>query len=232
MVNDLGIGLRGNQLKEYLKTIQLTAIQKEVLIGTLLGDASFSLSNGTPKYCLKFEQGKQHEAYVYHLFHIFKPIVGTGPSERTINRRKFQEGTEKPRFAVWFRTYQFTPLIFYYNLFYEQTFDPTNPKFVISKKKIVPKNIGKFLTPRAIAYWFMDDGSYENKTGMFHTQGFTKSESQLLCDTLLEKYGIEAGVTKDRDKYKIRVKTSSAKAFRELIKDYVIPVFQYKLMNI
>lgn len=232
MVNDLGIGLRGNKLKEYLKTIQLTAIQKEVLIGTLLGDASFSLSNGTPKYCLKFEQGKQHEAYVYHLFHIFKPIVGTGPSERTINRRKVQEGTEKPRFAVWFRTYQFTPLIFYYNLFYEQTFDPTNPKFVISKKKIVPKNIGKFLTPRAIAYWFMDDGSYENKTGMFHTQGFTKSESQLLCDTLLEKYGIEAGVNKDRGKYKIRVKTSSAKAFRELIKDYVIPVFQYKLMNI
>jgi hypothetical protein len=232
MVNDLGIGLRGNKLKEYLKTIQLTAIQKEVLIGTLLGDASFSLSNGTPKYCLKFEQGKQHEAYVYHLFHIFKPIVGTGPSERTINRRKVQEGTEKPRFAVWFRTYQFTPLIFYYNLFYEQTFDPTNPKFVISKKKIVPKNIGKFLTPRAIAYWFMDDGSYEdqsNRTYLLNTQGFTVKESQMLCDILLEKYGIEANTNYDGRFKRIRILTASAPIFLELIKGYVIPAFHYKL---
>nr|YP_764366.1 putative site-specific DNA endonuclease [Stigeoclonium helveticum]ABF60216.1 putative site-specific DNA endonuclease [Stigeoclonium helveticum] len=234
-----GRGLRGNKLKEYLKTIQLTDIQRDVLIGTLLGDASFSLENRKPKYSVKFEQGqsdpkygKNHADYINHLFEIFKPLVGTWPVERLVNKKNAELGTEKPRYSLWFRTYQHNSLIFYYNLFYKQEFDPKNSNIVISKVKIVPKNIGKFLTPRAIAYWFMDDGSYEdqtNRTYLFNTQGFTKQESQMLCDILLEKYGIEANTNYDGKSKRIRVKTASAPILRDLIKDYVIPAFYYKL---
>lgn len=225
-----GLGLRGNKLKAHLKSIKLTDLQREVLVGTLLGDATFCLENNRPKYSVKFEQGKKNEAYVLHLFKVFEPFVGTGPVERVINKNKAP--AEELRYAVWFQTYQHESLIFYYNLFYKQELDPTNPNIVLNKIKIVPKNIGKFLTPRAIAYWFMDDGSYEdqtNRTYLFNTQGFSKKESQLLCDILLEKYHIEARTNYDKGFKRIRVLTSSAPILRDLIKDYVIPEFHYKL---
>jgi LAGLIDADG DNA endonuclease family len=227
-----GRGLRGTKLNAYLETIKLTELQREVLIGTLLGDATFSLANRKPKYSVKFEQGKMHEVYVHHLLEIFKPFVGTWPVERLINKEKAEKGLETPRYSMWFRTYQHKSLIFYYNLFYKQELDLTNPKIVLNKIKIVPKNIDKFLTPRAIAYWFMDDGSYENKTCMFNTQSFTPEDSQLLCNVLLNKYGIEAKLSNNKEKKRIRIKTCSAPALRKLIEPYVLPHFHYKLINI
>ena len=49
----------------------------------------------------------------------------------------------------------------------------------------------KRLTPRAIAYWLMDDGSFSNNTVIFCTNGFTVLEVNLLREVLLEKYGIQ-----------------------------------------
>nr|QJE70575.1 putative site-specific DNA endonuclease [Stigeoclonium sp. HB201635] len=225
-----GLGLRGNAFKAHLKTIELTSLQREVLVGTLLGDASFSLDKKRPKYSVKFEQGKKNEAYVLHLFKIFKPFVGTGPVEREINKNRAP--SEEVRYAVWFRTYQHDSLKYYYHSFYKQVLDPKNPKLVLKKTKIVPKNIGKLLTPRAIAYWFMDDGSYENQTCMLNTQGFEEKESQLLCDILLEKYGIEAALSNNKGKKRIRIRTCSATVFRNLVEPYVIPHFRYRLINL
>jgi LAGLIDADG DNA endonuclease family len=225
-----GLGLRGNALKAHLKTIELTSLQREVLVGTLLGDASFSLAKKKPNYSVKFEQGKKNEAYVLHLFRIFKPFVGTGPVERVINKNKAP--VEKLRYAVWFRTYQHDSLKYYYHAFYKQVLDPKNPDLVLEKTKIVPKNIGKLLTPRAMAYWFMDDGSYEdqtNRTYLFNTQGFSIKDSEFLCDILLEKYNIKARTNYDKGLKRIRVLTESAPILLALIKDYVIPEFQYKL---
>jgi LAGLIDADG DNA endonuclease family len=225
-----GLGLRGNALKAHLETVELTSLQREVLVGTLLGDASFSLDKNRPKYSVKFEQGKKNEAYVLHLFKIFKPFVGTGPVERVINKNK--ASAEKVRSAVWFRTYQHDSLKYYYHAFYKQVLDPKNPNRVLTKTKVVPKNISKLLTPRAIAYWFMDDGSYEdqtNRTYLFNTQGFTPKDSQLLCNILLEQYNIEARTNYDQGLKRIRVLTESAPILRDLIKDYVISEFQYKL---
>ena len=48
--------LRGHALSEYKKTIKLNPMQKEVLIGTLLGDACLYLQYGKPKLSVKFEQ--------------------------------------------------------------------------------------------------------------------------------------------------------------------------------
>lgn len=225
-------GVRGNKLLAYLKTLKLSDLQKEVLVGTLLGDATFSLNKGKPKYSVKFEQGKVHGDYVHHLFNIFEPYVGTYPVERLVNQTKVNQKLEPPRYSVWFRTYQHDSLIFYYNLFYEQEFSVENPNIVVQKKKIVPKNIGKFLTPRVIAYWFMDDGSYEdqtNRTYLFNTQSFTETESQLLCNVLFDKYGIEARTNYDKKFQRIRVLAQSAPILCDLIKDYVIPEFHYKL---
>jgi hypothetical protein len=156
--------LRGRQLENYKKSLVLTDFQKDVIIGTLLGDSSMSIRSGKPHYSIKFEQGEMHKEYIFHLYEIFKAYVGSPPTYRYIDKAQTRK-------AWWFRTYRHEHFAFYYHLFYHTT---QNGK----KIKIVPENIKEFLTPVAVAYWFMDDGTFTHKRNakeiyyLFSTHGF------------------------------------------------------------
>lgn len=211
--------LRGKELEYYKKVLQLTDVQKEVLIGTLLGDASMSLRDGRPHYSVKFEQGAANAAYIEHLYQIFEQFTGSPPKYRFIDN-------EQKRRALWFRTYRHDQLIFYWNLFYR-----TSKTSKVRKVKIVPINISKFLTPRAVAYWFMDDGNLTSNFRSFvlNTQGFEKHESKILCEVLRKNFNIIASVNKDKEKWRIYIWQESAETFRTLVKPYVLDCFAYKL---
>lgn len=97
--------------------------------------------------------------------------------------------------------------------------------------KIIPKNIKEYLTPFALAIWFMDDGSRINNTVRIATNNFTYVEIQFLCDVLYEKFNIKATVNKNgKDKgYIIYIKRESYLIFYNLIKPYILPSMLYKL---
>ena len=101
------------------------------------------------------------------------------------------------------------------------------------KRKIVSKTICKLLTPRVLAYWFMDrdDGSQtsDNKTYYLNTQGFYKHESEMLCELLKDKFGITASVHKDKKGWRIYIWCESSETFRTLVEPYVISCFDYRL---
>ena len=73
--------LKGNSnaLREYKQTITLNPVQREVLVGTLLGDASIPLRRGKPVLCVKFIQTIARSEYIWHLYEIFSNFVGTPP---------------------------------------------------------------------------------------------------------------------------------------------------------
>lgn len=204
--------LRGKELEIYKQSLKLTDVQREIIIGTLLGDASMSLRKGMPCYSIKFEQSEEHADYIYHLYEIFEPFTGTPPALRWIDRNH-------TRRAVWFRTYRHDSLIFYWNLFYA------------GERKSLPKNIAKFLTPRVLAYWFMDDGNQtsDHKSYNINTQGFEKHESEKLCEILKEKFNITASINKDKDSWRIYIWRESAETFRTLVEPYVLSCFDYRL---
>ena len=58
----------GNALREYKKTITLNQMQKEVIVGTLLGDASMPLDRGKPKLHVEFQQTIARGLYIWHLY--------------------------------------------------------------------------------------------------------------------------------------------------------------------
>jgi hypothetical protein len=63
--------LRGHALnlyKEALKKKGLTQIQKDILIGTLLGDASMQAMKGNEQSNVKFEQQIKQADYINHLY--------------------------------------------------------------------------------------------------------------------------------------------------------------------
>lgn len=211
--------LKGKALIKYKQSLTISPCQKDILIGTLLGDASMRLSQGKPVYAIKFEQGIQHKEYIEHLYEVFEPYCGTIPKERFIDK-------EKTRKSIGFTTYRHKNFIFYYNYFYE----------IQENKgvKVIRKDIHKFLTPKAVAYWFMDDGTYHidnygNRSYLFSTQGFQKVECQRLCDALKLNFNIDANVHKDRKKWRIYVRQLSSQKLLDLIKPFIHPNFQYKI---
>ena len=62
----------GNALREYKKTITLNQMQKEVIVGTLLGDACIPLK----RLRVQFAQTIARAEYIQHLYDIFHNPVG------------------------------------------------------------------------------------------------------------------------------------------------------------
>lgn len=144
--------LRGNILETYKNTLTLTQEQKEILIGSLLGDGFIIFHRETkqPTYGFCLAQTWYAVDYVEHVYQIFKPFVGTPPKKNLIGGIK--PDLPKP-YEIRFKTYIHNEFKYYYDLFY--------PKVKDSNKRLkrVPKNIGELLTARYLGYWFMDDGT-------------------------------------------------------------------------
>ena len=210
-------GLRGADLISYKKSLILNQEQKEVIIGTLLGDSSIRTSKSN--YCIKFEQKFTQADYLTHLYNIFEPFVGTGPKMRVI-RNSFHKDYGV---SCWFRTYAHIQFKYYENRFYK-----TDEKG--KRRKIVPRNIHQMLTPRALAYWFMDDGSFSfwGTVYCLNTQGFTLSEQKNLVKALKSNFNLNFNVIKDRIYYRLALQEQDNNNFKHLIQPYLLPSFQYK----
>jgi hypothetical protein len=133
-------GLMGHALDRYKEGLVLTDIQKDILVGTLLGDASMQAMKDNEQSNVKFEQKIGQKDYVNHLFEQFHEWVGTPPSVRDI-----KGGGATDRQSIWFRTYRHPAFTEYKKLFYRV--DDSGKQY-----KIVPENISELLTPRALAY--------------------------------------------------------------------------------
>lgn len=210
-------GLRGDQLITYKEKLTLTLVQKDIIIGTLLGDASIRASKAA-NYNIKFEQKYTQLEYLKHLYKVFEPYVGTGPRMRVI-RNSFHKDYGV---SCWFRTYSHIHFKYYENRFYK--IDEKG-----KRRKIVPKNIHQMLTPRALAYWFMDDGSSRGLCYQINTQGFTQSEQKILIKALKRNFGLNFDQIKDRSYYRLQLPQRERLVFEKLIRPYIRPTFEYKL---
>lgn len=101
--------------------------------------------------------------------------------------------------------------------------------YINDVKTITQTFLDKIHSPIALAYWFMDDGTYN---GHIATNGFSTQEVDLLVNWMQLKWNIQC--TKQRNQqsttqYVIYIKQSSRKYFEELIFPYIIPSMYYKL---
>jgi len=108
-------------------------------------------------------------------------------------------------------------------------FDKSSNKYI----KIIPHDLEKFLTPLALAIWFMNDGSKLKNSVRIGTNSFTIKEINFLCKVLYEKYNIIAsphsgGVGKGHSIY---IKVDSIPTFIKLINPFLINSMKYKLGN-
>ena len=97
--------------------------------------------------------------------------------------------------------------------------------------KIVPLNIEEYLTPLALAIWFMDDGSRLGPGIRIPTNNFSYKEVEFLCNILFKKYNLIATIhTGGQDKgYVLYIQKQSVPLFISLVKEHMLPSLYYKL---
>jgi hypothetical protein len=101
----------------------------------------------------------------------FYNLSGSGPK---VYIRKPDSRTNKIYSSIQFKTLSYPCLNFFHDLFYND-----------KGRKIIPHNIDKLLTARALAFWICDDGSKNayNQTHLL-TQSYSYDEILLLRNAL------------------------------------------------
>ncbi len=206
--------MRQKLLEEYKKTLKLSAKQKEVLIGLLLGDGHIELSPNGKSARLKVEYSVKNSDYVEFLYEIFKNLVRMKPRTRTV------KGFGKNFDRVGFTTLSLPEFLKFRDLFYR------------GKTKIVPSNMAKLLTNIGLAIWFMDDGSYKSKEckgKLLCTHNFTDNEIALLCQVLDHNFGLRAIPRRQKDGTEIYIRASSYERLKTILSPFMVKSFLYKL---
>lgn len=189
--------------------MNLSKIQKVVLIGTLLGDGYLE-RNGN-NYRLQINHSLKQKDYVDWFYQIFKNLTRSEP--RIIGRNKTNYR---------FRTITTTTFSRYHSLFYPN-----------GRTKIVPNKIKQLLiNPLALAVWFMDDGKRrpDCRGAFLDTICFTKSDQLRLIECLESNFGLEdLRLHWNGDGYHIYIPAKNADFFCSVIRRYIIPSMLYKL---
>lgn len=111
-------------------------------------------------------------------------------------------------------------------------------------KKIVPRDLK--LTPRMLAWWYMDDGSVcigHNRTGgqrrktplekyRLYTNGFTQEDVEFLASLLLSEFGIESKVYSYTMGPFIQMNKENGRKLTAIVAPYVLPQIQYKCLGV
>jgi hypothetical protein len=195
--------------------VQLTNIQKEILVGTLLGDASIERNKPNHNARLRFDQTfPNHASYLMNIFSYFYNLAGKGPS---IIIRKPDKRTGKIYTHMQFKTLVFPCLNVYHDLFYKDG------------KKIIPYNIGELLTARGLAYWIMDDGgkSSGSTETILHTRSYTFEEVLFLQQVLKSNFKL---YTRLYEKTSGQWVIAIPKRQEIDLKDIVFPYMHYSML--
>lgn len=185
-----------------------------VLIGSLLGDSTAErLSSGGVRF--RFRQSIKHKDYLFWLYNFFN---SRGYCNNNLPVYYTQTNKNKVYEAYYFSLFSFTSLLWVYKLFYNH-----------NKTKIIPINIGDYLTPLALAIWIADDGTWHKSGVRIATNCFTIKEVELLRLALENKFNLKCSLHKNNNNYQLYIKSESMPLLKELVLPHLHVSMFYKL---
>lgn len=188
------------------KPIELTQLQKEFIVGCILGDGNLRVDRNCINPRFTCEHGEQQKEYAEYKFSI---LQGLNPF-LSFQERKTPDKRNGNMYKSWRVRLNNNPeLLWFYDQFYS------------TGKKQVTKELMEYYTPFAIAIHFMDDGTW---SGNIATNSFS-NESIVILLNKLSTYGIN-GFERNNT---IVFNSLELRKFNELIRPYVITSMIYKL---
>lgn len=204
--------------------------QKDVIFGTLLGDGSLQTFSNGRTWRYRALHKEDHAEYLNNKYEVLKSLCNSPPSYNEAPDSR----TNKTAKRFYFNTIVSPSLNFFANMFYTQ--DPKTQKWI----KDVPINVEKFLTPRALAYFYMDDGAIKSRgrsnAMRLCTESFSVEGVHRLQKAMQNCFNIETTLTAKKFKdgtirYRMAIPEKSSAAFRELIRPYLVDCMKYKVTD-
>jgi len=183
------------------KSLTLSERQKNILVGSMLGDGYLVKTTGG--FAFRVNHGLAQKAYLDWKYEELRDFVNSPP--RQSNK------------CYYFRTVTHE---FFYELrlvFYED------------KRKKLPSQFEKLVSPLALAVWIMDDGSRDANGLRINTQSFSFDENQTIVEILRAKFGFVTRLNRDKDKFRLRISAQSMPLVRQLVTSHTHPDMLYKL---
>lgn len=189
---------------------------KQLLIGSLLGDGCFcSLGGRTKNMCLSIAHSEKQKEYLQYKWEILNKYKLVSPIVKYhINNKRYTHELVGYRFRS-----KLHPIFTNIRLKY---YDSNGHKRVF-------KEFVKDIDALGLSIWYMDDGYVTKNSCILSTCSFTLEEQSLLADILLNKFGLHFNVGKNDNSMYLQAKDFPK--FVDLIKGYVIPSMQYKLIT-
>ena len=213
--------LENNNQKIELEEVNINEDVKQVLLGSLLGDASLSKPSKNAYYSC--DHSPKQKDYLFWK-------ANTLAENFRVNAGLYNNG---PKYRLYkLKTNCSSILTELHYLFYTKS---NKPKRIW--EKIVNPNVLEKLSPLAIAVWYCDDGAYivRDKSCTLNTQGFTYKENLILKDYFLKKWKLKVVVQEDYRKshnksyYKLVFHTAETFKFLTLITEFIPESMTYKL---
>nr|BBQ09604.1 group I intronic ORF [Volvocales sp. NrCl902] len=214
-------------LTAYKNKLTFTNEQRDILYGCMLGD--LSVRRAATNYSLKYSQSHIHKQYVGHLYDIFYNWCLTPPAPNL--RTYVLHGKEYSQLQWQWDSISHPEITKLAESFYISK----DPNSNIKTKTVPQYFIRDYITPRSVAYWFMDDGSKSDSTKnegkgiMFATHGFSYNEVSYMSQELNTKCNWNTFVTKNKGKHVIVTSGRDYESFMELVYPYIHPSMYYKL---
>ncbi len=222
MVNTVGSYESKHCQKKWLaikRSAVITSLQKSLIVGSMLGDATMRMGEGAVNANFKIEHGLMQKEYVMWKYEILKPLVLTQPN---LSFRYKENGLRYAK-SWWFRTIRHRLFTEIYVRFYTRNGYKCG-------KKIISEEIKDAINPVVLAVWIMDDGSYSRGKIDISTYSFSLPEIQLLQAALVSKYDIHSNFYKDRNKgFRMYFNIQETKKIVKVIYPYIIPTMKYKI---
>ena len=198
----------------------LTDRQREIVVGSLLGDGYISMNNISGMFC-KTQCAASKEYVEWHFKELGPYSLSMRPRTRAahdITTRIRKPGTRK---SIEFKTCSHPKFVEYRSQWY--------PNGI----KVIPEDIE--LTPLSLAVWYCDDGSNHknHKAVILHTQCFTDCDINRLRDILMLEYGLITTINLDgKKKSTIRVSSKSYNSFLDIVSPHITTAdMSYKLIR-
>lgn len=200
-----------------INNIPLSQEQKQLILGSLLGDAYCNRQ----RQLIRFSQCEKQKEYLEYKYSFFN-----SDEINRIYQRNYKEGYISYSFEFPNRKHKYDIL---YSYIGKKLYSNNG------RKKISPSYLND-LTSLGLAFWWMDDGSLcnskGNRWGKLCTECYNYEEHILLKKYFKEKWNIDVKITKEKDKYYfINFNATSLRKLIAIIYKHVleVPCMIYKI---
>lgn len=195
---------------------EFTQLQRDIIFGSILGDGSLKNMQTSKSPMYAETHGIKQKPYLEWKEQLLGDLI-------IWNGEYKSRYSDMHKYTTKYRIHsRCTPVLNEFDFMYCK-----------GKKHIPHHTIPQYLTPLALAIWFMDDGatshsSKQRSRATFHTQSLSEDDVCYLRSVLKEVYGIESNQHNYKG-WQIDLTTDGSAILFDVIAPYVIENMEYKL---